>query len=87
MAAFHSTAEELYSDQISKKGVLKLDMAGSTDSGLIMEIFKSLDIEDSSFEREKFFQLYLSKLSTNLSNSKFKNSPSSFTTGRVSQFT
>ena len=59
MTAFHSTAEELYSDQISKKGVLMLDMAGSTDSGLIMEIFKSLDIEDSSFEREKFFNLYL----------------------------
>ena len=74
MAAFHSTAEELYSDQISKKGVLKLDMAGSTDSGLIMEIFKSLNIEDSSFEREKFFNLYLSKLSTNLSDSKFNGS-------------
>ena len=71
MAAFHSAAEELYSDQISKKGVLKLDMAGSTDSGLIMDIFKSLDIEDSSSERKRFFHLYLSKLSTNLSNSNF----------------
>ena len=66
MAAFHSAAEELYSDQISKKGVLKLDMAGSTDFGLIMDIFKSLDIEDSSSERKRFFHLYLSKLSCSL---------------------
>ena len=36
-----------------------------------MDIFKSLDIEDSSSERKRFFHLYLSKLSTNLSNSNF----------------
>ena len=41
MAAFHSAAEELYSEQIAQKNGLQLDMAGSTDFGLIMEIFKS----------------------------------------------
>ena len=71
MAAFHSAAEELYSEQIAQKNGLQLDMAGSTDFGLIMEIFKSLGVQDSIGERDKFFQLYLSKLKVNLSDPKF----------------
>ena len=47
MAAFHATAEELYSERIAQRNGLQLDMAGSTDFGLIMEIFKSLGVQDS----------------------------------------
>ena len=47
MNAFHGAIEDLYSDNLIGGNSLSLDMAGSTDSGLVIEIFKSLGIEDS----------------------------------------
>ncbi len=71
MNAFHGAIEDLYSDNLIGGNSLSLDMAGSTDSGLVIEIFKSLGIEDSVKERKVFFDNYLSKLNSNLSSSKF----------------
>ena len=42
MAAFYSAAEELYSEQIAQKNGLQLDMAGSTDFGLLPKILYTL---------------------------------------------
>ena len=71
MNAFHGAIEDLYADNLIGGNSLSLDMAGSTDSGLVIEIFKSLGIEDSVKERKVFFDTYLSKLNSNLSSSKF----------------
>tara|TARA_B100000902_G_scaffold389101_1_gene435717 strand:+ start:1784 stop:2503 length:720 start_codon:yes stop_codon:yes gene_type:complete len=74
MNAFHSAVEDLYSDKLIGGNSLTLDMAGSTDSGLVIEIFKSLEIQDSEQERKLFFEAYLSRLKLNLSSSKFAGS-------------
>lgn len=68
MKAFHSAIENNYPSQLKKcGGSLTLDMAGSTDYGLVIEIFEALGIEDSATERESFFAQYLHCLEHNLS--------------------
>ncbi len=68
MKAFHSTIENNYPSQLKKcGGSLTLDMAGSTDYGLVIEIFEALGIEDSATERESFFAQYIHCLEHNLS--------------------
>ena len=68
MKAFYSAIENKYPSQLKKSGgSLTLDMAGSTDSGLVIEIFEALGIEDSATERESFFAQYLHCLEHNLS--------------------
>ena len=68
MKAFHSAIENNYPSQLKKcGGSLTLDMAGSTDYGLVIEIFEALGIEDSATERESFFAQYIHCLEHNLS--------------------
>jgi phosphoglycolate phosphatase-like HAD superfamily hydrolase len=68
MKAFHSAIENNYPSQLKKcGGSLTLNMAGSTDYGLVIEIFEALGIEDSATERESFFAQYLHCLEHNLS--------------------
>ncbi|MDE0570807.1 MAG: HAD hydrolase-like protein [Verrucomicrobiales bacterium] len=68
MKAFYSAIENNYPSQLKKcGGSLTLDMAGSTDYGLVIEIFEALGIEDSATERESFFAQYLHCLEHNLS--------------------
>ena len=68
MKAFYSAIENNYPSQLKKcGGSLTLDMAGSTDYGLVIEIFEALGIEDSTTERESFFAQYLHCLEHNLS--------------------
>ncbi|MDP6858551.1 MAG: HAD hydrolase-like protein [Verrucomicrobiales bacterium] len=68
MKAFYSAIENNYPSQLKKSGgSLALDMAGSTDSGLVIEIFEALGIEDSVNERESFFAQYIQCLGDNIS--------------------
>ncbi|MDC0048845.1 HAD hydrolase-like protein [Verrucomicrobia bacterium] len=75
MKAFYSAIENNYPAQLKKcGGSLTLDMAGSTDSGLVIEIFAALGIEDSATERESFFAEYLQCLKNNLSDPSYTGS-------------
>jgi phosphoglycolate phosphatase len=44
----------------------ELDLAGSTDSGLVMEIFRTCDIHDTPANRDCYFAAYLRHLRSNL---------------------
>ena len=60
--AFYHAIEENYPSQLRKcGGSLHLEMAGSTDSGLVIEIFKALGIEDTVTDRKSFFAKYKSQ--------------------------
>ena len=66
--AFYTAIENNYPSELEKcGGSLSLNMAGSTDSGLAIEIFEALGIEDSINEREAFFSQYIQCLENNLS--------------------
>jgi len=66
--AFYTAIENNYPSELEKcGGSLSLNMAGSTDSGLAIEIFEALAIEDSINEREAFFSQYIQCLENNLS--------------------
>ena len=73
--AFYSAIQDNYPSQLEKcGGSLHLDMAGSTDSGLVIEIFEALGIEDAAIERELFFAQYLQCLENNISDSSYTGS-------------
>ncbi|NRB44348.1 MAG: HAD hydrolase-like protein [Verrucomicrobiales bacterium] len=70
--AFYHAIEENYPSQLRKcGGSLHLEMAGSTDSGLVIEIFKALGIEDTVTDRKSFFAKYIQCLENNLSDQSF----------------
>lgn len=73
--AFYKAIEDTYPSELDKcGGSLSLDMAGSTDWGLAIEIFQALGIEDSMNEREVFFAQYIQCLENNLSDPNYKGS-------------
>ena len=67
MRALVQAIEELYPERVEAAGKSpKLDLAGSTDSGLAMQIFSELGVADSPQERGRFFGTYLDYLRGNL---------------------
>ena len=67
MRALVQAVGELYPDRVEAAGGSpQLDLAGSTDSGLAMQIFAELGVTDSPAERQLFFGSYLSHLRANL---------------------
>ncbi len=67
MRALVQAVESLYPDRVEAAGgTPQLDLAGSTDSGLVMQIFAELGVVDSPGERERFYDSYLAHLRANL---------------------
>jgi phosphoglycolate phosphatase-like HAD superfamily hydrolase len=63
MSALQSAFAELYPEEVEAiGGAPELDLAGSTDSGIAMELFGKIGLEDSPAERERFFGRYLENL-------------------------
>jgi phosphoglycolate phosphatase-like HAD superfamily hydrolase len=67
MSAIKKALAELYPSQVEAiGGAPDLDLAGSTDSGIAMDMFGRLGVEDTPAERERFYTTYLGHLRTNL---------------------
>ena len=64
--ALVAATAELYPEQVASAGRPEFDLAGSTDSGIAMQIFATLGIDDSPAERSRFYGCYLGHLKRNL---------------------
>ena len=66
MAAIVSAREELYAENLRHVSAPELDLAGSTDAGIVMEMFAKIGVDDSDEERGRFYRCYLGHLLKNL---------------------
>ena len=67
MAAIKAALCELYPVEVEAAGgAPDLDLGGSTDSGIVMELFSKIGIEDSPEERSRFYTSYLCRLRESL---------------------
>jgi phosphoglycolate phosphatase-like HAD superfamily hydrolase len=67
MAAIGAALAELYPEQVRAiGGPPPLDLAGSTDSGIAMQLFAMVGIADTPAERARFYAAYLAHLHRNL---------------------
>ncbi len=67
MAALVTAREELYPEEVRRAGgAPELDLAGSTDSGIVIELFRKIGIPDCDAERARFYACYLGHLRRNL---------------------
>ena len=64
IAALHEAFADEFPEQAAR--MPDLDLAGATDSGLVMNIFKHAEIDHSDHNRDRYYAAYLRRLGQNL---------------------
>ena len=64
IAALHESFAEEFPEQAAR--MPELDLAGATDSGLVINIFRHAEIEHTDGNRERYYVAYLRRLAENL---------------------
>ncbi len=64
IAALHEAFADEFPEQAAR--MPQLDLAGATDSGLVMSIFNHAEIDHSDHNRDRYYAAYLRRLGQNL---------------------